>query len=68
MNWPDLHAFLAMGGYGLYVWGAFVPTAVLMLVEPALTVTRYRRALHTEPDLDLSTDEPADPSALPESA
>ena len=64
MNWPDVQSFLAMGGYGLYVWGAFVPTAVLMLVEPALTVTRYRRALRADP----ATDEPADPSALPESA
>jgi heme exporter protein D len=65
MNWPDLHTFLAMGGYGLYVWGAYGLTAVLMLAEPALAIARYRRALRAEAGLDTDA---ATPSALPESA
>lgn len=65
MNWPDVHSFLAMGGYGLYVWGAYGLTAVLMLAEPALAIARYRRALRAEAGLD--ADVPT-PPALPESA
>lgn len=65
MNWPDVHGFLAMGGYGLYVWVAYGLTAVLMLAEPALAIARYRRALRAEASLD--ADVPT-PPALPESA
>jgi len=32
-----------MGGYGLYVWGSYAVTALLMLAEPGLT-----RALHSQ--------------------
>ena len=45
MNWGSLDNFLAMGGNGLYVWGSYVMTAVLMLVEPLLAVRRRRDAL-----------------------
>jgi heme exporter protein D len=69
MNWPDLHTFLAMGGYGLYVWGAYSLTAALMLIEPVLAIARYRRALHAVPDLDAASSvDAATSSALPESA
>jgi heme exporter protein D len=35
MQWNSLSEFLAMGGYGLYVWGSFGTTAVVMLAEMA---------------------------------
>ena len=45
MNWGSADNFFAMGGYGLYVWGSYGVTALLMLVEPLLAVRRRRRAL-----------------------
>ncbi|MBC7717551.1 MAG: heme exporter protein CcmD [Pseudorhodobacter sp.] len=33
MNWASVSDFLAMGGYGLYVWGSFGVTAFVMLLE-----------------------------------
>ena len=45
MSWTSAADFFAMGGYGVYVWGAYAMTAVLMLVEPALAVQRGRRAV-----------------------
>ena len=31
--WSGVGDFLAMGGYGLYVWGSFGVTALLMAAE-----------------------------------
>lgn len=45
MNWGSLSEFLDMGGYGLYVWGSYGVTLVLMLVEPMLARRRYRQAI-----------------------
>jgi heme exporter protein D len=45
MNWHSAGEFLAMGGYGTYVWGAYAVTALLMLIEPILAARRRRRAL-----------------------
>ena len=61
MNWADWRDFLAMGGYGLYVWAAYGLTAALMLLEPVLAIVRYRRALHG--DYEPEHFEPADESA-----
>ena len=44
MNWNSAADFFAMGGYGLYVWGAYALTAACMLVEPVLVVLRHRQA------------------------
>ncbi len=33
MNWGSLEAFFAMGGYGFYVWGTYIVTALLLAVE-----------------------------------
>ena len=33
MHWNSLADFLAMGGYGLYVWGSFLVTAACLLIE-----------------------------------
>ena len=45
MNWHSAADFLAMGGYGLYVWGSFGVAALLMGLEPWLAARRHRRAL-----------------------
>ena len=45
MNWHSSAEFFAMGGYGLYVWGAYAVTAAFMLTEPWLVARRRRRAL-----------------------
>ena len=45
MSWNSLPDFLAMGGHGLYVWGSYAVTLVLMLAEPVLAARRRRRAL-----------------------
>jgi heme exporter protein D len=34
-----------MGGYGLYVWGSFGISAVLMVLEPVLIRQRHLQAL-----------------------
>jgi heme exporter protein D len=44
MNWHSASEFFAMGGYGLYVWGAYAVTALIMLVEPWLAARRHRQA------------------------
>lgn len=33
MHWNSLDEFLAMGGYGLYVWGSFGLTFLCMSLE-----------------------------------
>ncbi|MBU0753084.1 MAG: heme exporter protein CcmD [Gammaproteobacteria bacterium] len=42
MNWNSPAEFFAMGGYGLYVWGSFGVTLVVMIAEPFLV--RHRRS------------------------
>jgi len=44
MNWHSSAEFFAMGGYGVYVWGAYGVTAVLMLAELVSAMVRRRRA------------------------
>ncbi len=43
MQWQSISEFLAMGGYGLYVWGSFGVCAAFMIAEPLLV--RYRRKM-----------------------
>ena len=45
MTWNSPAEFLHMGGYGLYVWGAYGLAAVLALLEPLLARRRHRAAL-----------------------
>jgi heme exporter protein D len=50
MNWGSLSEFMAMKGYGLYVWGSYGVTAALMLAEPWLVrrhLGRARRSVGT---------------------
>ena len=51
MNWASVSEFLAMGGYGLYVWGSFGVTAIVMLGEMVSLRVR-RRALRDEAATD----------------
>ncbi len=44
MNWGGIGEFLAMGGYGTYVWGSFGVTAAVIVVEMALVRHRARAA------------------------
>ncbi|MFO1345780.1 MAG: heme exporter protein CcmD [Rhodocyclaceae bacterium] len=44
IHWNSFGEFLAMGGYGLYVWGSFGVTAAIMFMEPIIAV-RNRKNL-----------------------
>jgi len=44
MSWGSWSDFLAMGGYGVYVWGSYGVTAGLIVVEIILAVMRRRAA------------------------
>jgi len=53
--WNSFGDFIAMGGYGLYVWGSFGVTALIMIVEPILvarnrksTIARLKRQLRAD--------------------
>jgi heme exporter protein D len=45
MQWTSFSEFIHMGGYGLYVWGSYGLTLVLMVIEPLMANKRQRRAL-----------------------
>jgi heme exporter protein D len=44
VNWNSAAEFFAMGGYGSYVWGAYVVCAACMAIEPVAAALRHRRA------------------------
>jgi heme exporter protein D len=45
MNWHSWSEFVHMGGYGLYVWGAFAITGMTLSAEVLQLVARRRQAL-----------------------
>ena len=45
MNWGSLSEFLHMGGYGLYVWGSFGVTALLIVGELWMLKAHRKEAL-----------------------
>lgn len=45
MSWGNLDNFLAMGGYGLYVWGSYGVTLVLIVAELVVLARRKRNAV-----------------------
>jgi heme exporter protein D len=45
MSWGSLDNFLAMGGYGLYVWGSYGVTLVVIAAELILLGRRKRNAV-----------------------
>ena len=55
IHWNSFSDFLAMGGYGFYVWGSFGMTVLIMLIEPIavarnrkITIARLKRQLRAE--------------------
>ena len=50
MKWAGLGEFLAMGGYGLYVWGSYAMTAAAIIVEIAVLVARHKAARRAPQD------------------
>jgi heme exporter protein D len=40
MSWGSLNEFLAMGGYGLYVWGSYGVALLCIAVEIILLKTK----------------------------
>jgi heme exporter protein D len=44
MKWGSLAEFVAMGGYGLYVWGSYGVTAILIGLEIVMLIKRHRAA------------------------
>ncbi len=48
MNWNSWSDFWAMGGYGLYVWGSYAVTIVLLVAELFLLRLRRRSALQAQ--------------------
>ncbi|MBY0247285.1 MAG: heme exporter protein CcmD [Nitrospiraceae bacterium] len=47
MYWGSVSEFLAMGGYGLYVWTSYIVTALCLLWE-VLALWRRRAAAAAE--------------------
>ena len=45
VQWGSVSEFFAMGGYGLYVWGSYVVTAVALGVELVLVRRRTRTSV-----------------------
>ena len=43
MHWSSWSAFWSMGGYGLYVWGSYGITVVLLVGE-VLSLLKHKRA------------------------
>jgi heme exporter protein D len=53
--WNSFSDFLAMGGYGFYVWGSFGATVLIMAIEPIVvarnqkaTISRLKRQMRAE--------------------
>jgi heme exporter protein D len=42
MIWKSLDDFIAMGGYGFYVWGSYLVTAIVIMAEILLLRARRR--------------------------
>ena len=50
MNWESLPDFIAMGGYGGYIWGSYGVTALIFVAEIVLAMHRRRAARAQLPD------------------
>lgn len=50
MTWNSAADFFAMGGYGVYVWGSYAVTVLLLMIEPALAAQRRRKAVEQARD------------------
>ena len=45
MNWGSTSNFFAMGGYGAFVWGAYVVATVVIVAEILSLRARRRRTV-----------------------
>jgi len=45
MNWGSASEFFAMGGYGLFVWGSYAVSAVVIAAELVSLALRRRTCL-----------------------
>lgn len=55
IHWHSFADFIAMGGYGFYVWGSFGATILIMTIEPIVAarnqktlIARLKRQLRAE--------------------
>ena len=55
IHWNSFADFIAMGGYGFYVWGSFGATVLIMAIEPIVvmrnrknTIARLKRQLRAD--------------------
>jgi heme exporter protein D len=53
----DWQAFFAMGGYGTYVWGAYLVVLLVVVVEVVLAVVRRRNAIRCLEDAEADGEE-----------
>lgn len=44
MQWNSAAEFFSMGGYGLYVWGSFGVTALVLVLETLIVKQRQSQA------------------------
>lgn len=63
MMWTSFGDFIDMGGYGLYVWGSYGLSLLLMLGEPVLAARRRRRALRDAAQAELWDEDPPETPA-----
>jgi len=59
MQWGSLEQFLAMGGYGFYVWGSYVVCAGVIGAEILALRQRRRAALAEARRVTSTTGRPA---------
>ena len=59
IHWNSFADFIAMGGYGFYVWGSFGVTVLIMAIEPIVAIrnqktliARLKRQLRAEARAD----------------
>ncbi len=45
IHWNSFGDFLAMGGYGFYVWGSFGVTALVMAIEPIMVIRNRKTTM-----------------------
>jgi len=55
VNWNNLSDFLAMGGYGLYVWGSFAMVGAAFVWEGLMLAHRRASALDNLRERAVST-------------
>ena len=44
----DMGDFVAMGGYGFYVWGSYLVTALLVVIEAVVVAARLKASRRAE--------------------